>query len=44
MFLVFFSLFDKYAKEKNLQNKMQITYFLTGTKNIEPRVSCDNVQ
>ena len=28
-------LFDKYAMENNLQNKMLIIYFLVATKNIE---------
>ena len=27
--------FDKYAMKNNLQNKMQIIYFLVATKNIE---------
>ena len=38
--------FDEYAMKNNVENKMQITYFLMANTNIDfrPRVSCVRVQ
>ena len=40
---MFVFLFDKYAMQNNLQNKMQITHFLMASKNIDFDYLCRGI-